>query len=52
MTDKQKDFIKKICEVLDYDFFPIRNMTTKEAGEWISANIDDYNYAIKEKKHG
>ena len=49
MTDKQKAFIQKMCEVLDYDFFELRNLTTKEASEWISANIDDYNYALGRK---
>lgn len=47
MTDKQKAFIQKMCEVLDYDFVELRNLTIKEASEWISDNIDDYNYAIK-----
>ena len=47
MTDKQNEVIKKICEVLDYDFFELRNMSTKEASEWIKENIDDYNYAVK-----
>lgn len=46
MTDKQKELIKKICDVLDYDFYELKYMSTKQASEWISANIDDYNYAI------
>ena len=51
MTDNQKKFIQKMCEVLDYDFFELRNMTTKEASEWIKANMEDYNYAIGEKRY-
>lgn len=50
MTDKQKAFIQKMCEVLDYDFFELKNMSTKEASEWISANIDDYIMQWKESK--
>lgn len=44
MTDKQKELIERMCEVLDYDFMEIRKMTTKEASEWIKENLEDYKY--------
>ena len=44
MTDKQKEVIQKMCEVLDYDFYDLKNMATKEAREWVKENMDDYNY--------
>ena len=51
MTEKQEEFIKKICEVLDYDFTDLKNLSTHEATEWIIANIDDYNYAIRNQRY-
>lgn len=51
MTDRQKKFIQKMCEVLDYDFFELRNMSVKEANDWINENINDYNYAIGELQY-
>lgn len=49
MTDKQKELIQKMCEVLDYDFYDLKNMPTKEASEWIKENMDDYNYYRRKK---
>ena len=51
MTEKQKEFIQIMCEVLDYDFSDLKHMNTKEASEWIKDNIDDYNYYKGGKKY-
>ena len=51
MTDKQRAFIEKMCDVLDYDFTPIMaQMSVKEASQWIDENIEDFNYYQKEKR--
>lgn len=48
MTDKQKAFIEKICDVLDYDFTcKMREMSVEEASAWIDENIEDYRYYTK-----
>ena len=50
MTDKQKEFIKKICEVLDYNFEEIKNMSVKEASKFIQENLYEYDQALKEMR--
>ena len=50
MTDKQKKFIEDICEVLHIDFDDCRNFTKSEASEFISDNIEEYNFACEEMR--
>ena len=48
MTSNQKRFIEKIAEVLDYELPPnYEKWTNKEASDFISENIDDFNYYMK-----
>ena len=51
MTEKQRAFIEKMCEVLDYDFTPVMaKMSVQEASQWITENMEDYNYYKKESR--
>lgn len=50
MTEKQKEFVKKICEVLDYNFEEVKNMSVKEASKFIEENLYEYNQVLKEKR--
>ena len=48
MTSNQKRFIEKIAEVLDYELPPnYEKWTNKQASDFISENIDDFNYYMK-----
>lgn len=46
MTPKQEAFIKRISSVTGEEYN--ENMTTSEASQWISKNIEDYNQQIFE----
>ena len=44
MTDNQRNFIESIAEQLDVELpNDYLNWTSKQASEFISENIDDYN---------
>ena len=48
MTSNQKRFIEKIAEVLDYELpLNYEKWTNKQASDFISENIDDFNYYMK-----
>lgn len=50
MTEKQKEFVKKICDVLDYNFEELKNMNVKEASKFIEENLYEYNQELRDKR--
>lgn len=48
MTEKQKEFIKDICDVLKIDFDDCKNFSKMEASKFISDNIKEYKLVCEE----
>ena len=48
MTEKQREFIKDICDVLKIDFDDCKNFSKMEASKFISDNIKEYTLVCKE----
>ena len=48
MTEKQREFIKDICDVLKIDFDDCKNFSKMEASKFISDNIKEYKFVCEE----
>lgn len=48
MTEKQREFIKDICDVLKIDFDDCKNFSKMEASKFISDNIKECKLVCEE----